>query len=167
MQTRTNGSNRKAERSRDLLIGEVGPGEEKQHVALVTRQGAERIGKARLVRPGIIPAHVEPRQGAQPPLLVPVMATERVVGYPEEPRPLLSTQGVVAPTRRERAREGLRREITPKIGARAPREVRVDRVEVPLEQLLKGSCSHTLTFPQRPQKFSGEHSRTLAHAIVP
>jgi hypothetical protein len=103
MQARANSSDRNAQRDRYLVVGEIRPSEQEQHITLLTRQGSEGIGEAWLVRPDIIAAHIELRERAQPSLLVPVMATEEVVGYAEQPGPLVSAQGVVALARCERA----------------------------------------------------------------
>jgi len=133
MQTRTNGSDRNAQRDRYLLVGEIGPSEQEQHITLLAREASEGIGEAWLVRPDIIPAHIELRERTQPSLLVAVMATEEVVGYAEQPGPLLSAQRVVTLARCERAREGLRGQVTAEIRAYAPREIAVDRVEMALK----------------------------------
>src|SRR5256714_3590614 len=153
MQARADRPDGHPEHARDLGICELGPGEEEQHVSLLSRQRRERIRNTRLLRRDRPATHVESSERAQSSFLVAVVATHEVVRDPEQPWPSLPALRVVARPCRERPGERLGRQLATEIWADTAREVAVDRVELPLEQLLERFRSHTASFPQRPRKF--------------
>jgi hypothetical protein len=118
------------------------------------RECRQRAGKKRLLPKGALRSQVEQRQRSQPPFLVSVVSTQKVVGDPEQPRPSLPARRVVALPCRERSSKCFRCEVATQFWTDAAREVAVERVELSIEQLLEGFRFHTPTFPPGPRKFT-------------
>jgi len=77
-----------AERNRDLLVAEVGPGEEEQRLAFAAwkrTEGRGEIGGDRLGKPRLRPTGAA-RVGVETSLLRPPVSPQQVGGDPEQPR---------------------------------------------------------------------------------
>src|SRR5438034_7638767 len=147
VQSRLDGSDRKLERVGDLLVRQLAPRKEQQHLAIAEGEAGEHSGEHRLERRRRrIGRRLRPRriggsagEGAELPLLGTRVRTEEVGGDSVQPWPRVGPRKVVRSAPREGGREDLGGELVGERLAQASPKVPADDLEVPLEDRDEGS----------------------------